>query len=321
MVIWIIVLIVIGLLCLLYFGGGHMGLRLAIRRGPEINIDDRESLAGTAWGLYYEPIMEGIRFIRSFPYEDVYISSFDGLKLHARLVINPEAKGTVCMFHGYRTHAEIDFSAAAHIYYEAGLNMLLIDQRASGESEGDYIGFGVLESRDAHDWAWYVCDRFGPQHNIILGGLSMGASTVLMAAGLHLPENVKGMVADSAFSSPKDIILNTIQNQYHLKGFLGKLITAGIDFWTRRKAGYALDAQTVFDTMPENTIPILFAHGEADSRVQVAMTQKAAALCRTEKEVLISPGAEHGTGFIVDFERYSKTLDQFLRKANKTLQD
>ena len=65
---------------------------------------------------------------------------------------------------------------------------LHIDQRAAGESEGKYIGFGVLESRDCCLWAQYIAKRFGPDQKIILAGLSMGASTVLMATAHHEKE-------------------------------------------------------------------------------------------------------------------------------------
>mgnify|MGYP000532667008 FL=1 len=89
------------------------------------------------------------------------------------------------MFHGYRTHPEVDFSASSHVYYECGNRIVHIDQRAAGESEGKYIGFGVLESRDCCLWAQYIAKRFGPDQKIILAGLSMGASTVLMATAHH----------------------------------------------------------------------------------------------------------------------------------------
>ena len=48
--------------------------------------------------------------------------------------------------------------------------------------------------------------HFGNDVKIILAGISMGASTVLMAAGKPLPKNVIGVLADCGFSSPKEII-------------------------------------------------------------------------------------------------------------------
>ncbi len=170
---------------LLWMVIGYVGFRTAICRGHELNIADREALKGTSWDQYYEEIQEGIEWINRQEAEDIFIRSEDGFKLHGRLMDQPGAKGTVLMFHGYRTHPEVDFSASSHVYYECGNRIVHIDQRAAGESEGKYIGFGVLESRDCCLWAQYIAKRFGPDQKIILAGLSMGASTVLMATAHH----------------------------------------------------------------------------------------------------------------------------------------
>ena len=219
---WIILIVVAAVVILLWMVIGYVGFRTAICRGHELNIADREALKGTSWDQYYEEIQEGIEWINRQEAEDIFIRSEDGFKLHGRLMDQPGAKGTVLMFHGYRTHPEVDFSASSHVYYECGNRIVHIDQRAAGESEGKYIGFGVLESRDCCLWAQYIAKRFGPDQKIILAGLSMGASTVLMATAHHEkklipisnytektkevciehPENVTGIEADSAFSYP-----------------------------------------------------------------------------------------------------------------------
>ena len=126
---------------LLWMVIGYVGFRTAICRGHELNITDREALKGTSWDQYYEEIQEGIEWINRQEAEDIFIRSEDGFKLHGRLMDQPGAKGTVLMFHGYRTHPEVDFSASSHVYYECGNRIVHIDQRAAGESEGKYIGF------------------------------------------------------------------------------------------------------------------------------------------------------------------------------------
>lgn len=293
---------------------GYVGLQKAMRRGYEVNMYDRESIAGTPWDLYFDEIHAGLDWIDAQKDEEVWIRSEDGLQLHGRLIEKPGATGTVLMFHGYRTHPEIDFSAAAHIYYGTGNNILLIDQRAAGKSEGKYIGFGVLERKDCRLWAEYTKKRFGAEHRIILAGLSMGASTVLMACAEPLPENVCGIVADSAFSSPKDIITNQIRSTYHIRG---GLVTASIGIWSRLLAGYRLDEVYTWDAVKDSPIPVLFAHGTADSRVPVEMTIKTASACPAAKLMLISEGAEHGTGFLVDHTRYEAALRTFLPNSSR----
>lgn len=325
---WMIICIIVAVILLGWIGIGYVGFKTAICRGHELDINDREALKGTAWDQYYDEIQEGIVWISQQEAEDIYIQSEDGLKLHARLMDQSGAKGTVLMFHGYRTHPEVDFSASSHVYYECGNRIVHIDQRAAGESEGKYIGFGVLESRDCCLWAQYIANRFGTDQKIILAGLSMGASTVLMATAHHedrrvrincspeepmevsmtLPKNVTGIVADSAFSSPYDIIKKRIRTTYHCKG---RLLTIAIGIWSRMLAHYSLKELSVPDVMKHNTISVLLVHGTEDSNVPVEMTVKIAENCQAPKQVLLVKGAEHGTGYLVDNEAYKKALQEF----------
>ena len=325
---WMIICIIVAVILLGWIGIGYVGFKTAICRGHELDINDREALKGTAWDQYYDEIQEGIVWISQQETEDIYIQSEDGLKLHARLMDQSGAKGTVLMFHGYRTHPEVDFSASSHVYYECGNRIVHIDQRAAGESEGKYIGFGVLESRDCCLWAQYIANRFGTDQKIILAGLSMGASTVLMATahhedrrvrincspeepmevGMTLPKNVTGIVADSAFSSPYDIIKKRIRTTYHCKG---RLLTIAIGIWSRMLAHYSLKELSIPDVMKHNTIPVLLVHGTEDSNVPVEMTVKIAENCQAPKQVLLVKGAEHGTGYLVDNEAYKKALQEF----------
>ena len=325
---WMIICIIVAVILLGWIGIGYVGFKTAICRGHELDINDREALKGTAWDQYYDEIQEGIVWISQQEAEDIYIQSEDGLKLHARLMDQSGAKGTVLMFHGYRTHPEVDFSASSHVYYECGNRIVHIDQRAAGESEGKYIGFGVLESRDCCLWAQYIANRFGTDQKIILAGLSMGASTVLMATAHHedrrvrincspeepmevsmtLPKNVTSIVADSAFSSPYDIIKKRIRTTYHCNG---RLLTIAIGIWSRMLAHYSLKELSVPDVMKHNTIPVLLVHGTEDSNVPVEMTVKIAENCQAPKQVLLVKGAEHGTGYLVDNEAYKKALQEF----------
>ena len=325
---WMIICIIVAVILLGWIGIGYVGFKTAICRGHELDINDREALKGTAWDQYYDEIQEGIVWISQQEAEDIYIQSEDGLKLHARLMDQSGAKGTVLMFHGYRTHPEVDFSASSYVYYECGNRIVHIDQRAAGESEGKYIGFGVLESRDCCLWAQYIANRFGTDQKIILAGLSMGASTVLMATAHHedrrvrincspeepmevsmtLPKNVTGIVADSAFSSPYDIIKKRIRTTYHCNG---RLLTIAIGIWSRMLAHYSLKELSVPDVMKHNTSPVLLVHGTEDSNVPVEMTVKIAENCQAPKQVLLVKGAEHGTGYLVDNEAYKKALQEF----------
>ena len=84
-------------------------------------------------------------------------------------------------------------------------SVLYVEQRAQNESEGNYIGFGLTERYDCVDWAVWASERFGEALPIYLMGVSLGGATVLMAAGDVLPDAVRGVIADSAYTSPREI--------------------------------------------------------------------------------------------------------------------
>lgn len=94
--------------------------------------------------------------------EDIFLPSYDGLRLHGQLLQQPSAKGTILLFHGYRSSWIIDFSIVLPYYYSLGYNLLAVDERAHGQSEGVYITFGVHERRDVVTWAQYAAMPLWP---------------------------------------------------------------------------------------------------------------------------------------------------------------
>ena len=143
---------------------------------------------------------------RNIPFERVYITSHDGLKLSGRYYHQQDGAPLDICFHGYRGTPARDFSGGIQIMLREGHNVLMIEERAHLESEGHTITFGIKERYDALDWIQYALQRFGEDTRIILVGISMGAATVLMASELELPEQVKGIVADCPYTSPEVII-------------------------------------------------------------------------------------------------------------------
>ena len=129
-----------------------------------------------------EMTMEMIRSFDALPFERVFITSRDGLKLSGRYYHRRDGAPLGIGFHGYRGTAIRDFCGGGTISLDAGHNLLLIDQRSQNLSEGHTITFGVKERFDCLDWVQYAVDRFGPDVQILLYGISMGASTVLMVS-------------------------------------------------------------------------------------------------------------------------------------------
>ena len=148
-----------------------------------------------AWYEYINANQEGREYIYSLNPEDLYINSFDNLKLHAIFINNNINKTIICV-HGYKAKDGLyDFGMSARFLNSLGYNLLFVDNRAHGLSQGKYIGFGVLDSIDVNSWVDYLVTNMN-QETIILYGMSMGAATVMNAQN----NKAKAIIADCGFA-------------------------------------------------------------------------------------------------------------------------
>ncbi|MBQ4557538.1 MAG: alpha/beta hydrolase [Clostridia bacterium] len=253
----------------------------------------------------------GKKLFDSLDKEEVWMKSFDGLNLHATLVKNGDGKKLLIEAHGYRSSPKHDFIAAMPYFYNHGFSFLLIDQRAHGESEGDYITFGVHERLDMRDWVYFAMEKFGTDIDIVLHGISMGATTVLLASELDLPENVKGIIADSGFTSPYEIFARVLDHTYHAKPFP---ILNVAEAMAQHKANFGFKDASTLSAMEVNKFPILFVHGEDDDFVPIEMSEATYNACKTDKAIVKVKGARHACGYLVEKERCEKEMDAFLAK-------
>lgn len=239
-------------------------------------------------------------------FEEVWIKSFDGLKLYGRYYHTQDKAPLQIQCHGYRGTAMRDFCGGSRLGRLAGHNLLVIDQRAHGKSQGHSICFGIKERYDCLSWIEYACQRFGSDTPIILSGVSMGAATVIMAAGLKLPDNVKGVVADCPYSSPYEIIKKVCKDK-HFPTFIAMPLLCAA---ARLFAGFSLKSASPIDSLKSAHIPILIIHGEADRFVPCQMSRDLAA---TSSMVRLAsfPDAGHGLSFIEDYDRYKKLCNEF----------
>ena len=138
---------------------------------------------GHIYAPYRAAMEDWAKEVRAMPHEKMTVTSFDGLTLHGKYYEYAPGAPIELMFHGYRGSAERDLSGGVQRCFKLGRSCLIVDQRCSGHSGGNTITFGINEQRDCLCWVDFMLQRFGPEVKIILTGISMGASTVLMAAG------------------------------------------------------------------------------------------------------------------------------------------
>ena len=262
-------------------------------------------------GKAYEPYrqtMEGwIRALRKQPREHFTITSFDGLTLHANFYEFAPGAPIELMFHGYRGNAERDLPGGVQRCFACGRSAFVVDQRCAGQSGGRTITFGIHERRDCLAWVDFLISHFGPGVKIILTGISMGASTVVMAGGEELPPNVIGILADCGYHSQKEIQMKVIREM----GLPPKLSYPFVKLAAKIFGGFDLEETTPMEALKRCKVPVIFFHGEADGFVPCEMSRKMYDACPTRKCLCIIPGADHGLSYPVDPERYLKVLGDF----------
>lgn len=268
-------------------------------------------LIETPEGDIYDPFraqMEAwTREVRALSHEDLWVTSFDGLRLHGKYYEYAPGAPIELMFHGYRGSAERDLSGGVQRCFLLGRSALIVDQRCSGASDGNVITFGIREHRDCLCWLELMLQRFGPDVKIILTGISMGASTVLMAAGKPLPSNVIGILADCGYSSAKDIIKLVISKM----GLPADLAYPFVKLGAKLFGHFDPEQTSPVEAMKTCTVPVIFFHGESDDYVPCEMSRINFDACSARKQLVTVPGAGHGLSYPVAPEKYLAALRDF----------
>lgn len=298
---------VLGLLAVSEAGSAAYFYRRTMKRN-KVNVERTVKMAGTDWSRYMELIGERKAYMMAQPHEDVYVTSFDGLKLHGTYFPGKEPKTVIC-FHGYTSEGLKDYIGLSDYYMKNGFGMLLVDERAHGKSEGEYIGFGCLDRWDARTWIDWVIEHTSKEEQILLHGISMGGATVLMTSSLKLPSQVRGVVSDCGFTSPKEVFSHVLNSMYHLPAF--PLIQIS-DFVNKRKAGYGLDECNAAREVRNAQVPILLIHGDGDHFVPCRMCEEIYRNCAPGTKKLIVKGASHAECYYKDMEAYENALDDFI---------
>lgn len=306
----VIIIAVLAAMCLL---AAFYAYRVAFYSVPERWSDCYQLPSGEQYRQNRERMLGLIREMEEIPYEQVWTTAGDGTRLSGRYYHAGEGAPLQIQCHGYHGNGLLDFCGGNKLAREAGHNTLVIDQRAHGKSGGRTITFGVKERRDCLCWAKYASERFGSDAPIFLSGVSMGAATVLMAAALELPGNVKGIIADSPYSAPEAIIRKVCRDMKLPPDLLTPFVRLG----ARLFGGFDIRAASAAEAVRHAKIPILIIHGENDRFVPCEMSREIYDSCRERISRETFPGAGHGLSYIVDPERYARVVSEFIARALK----
>ena len=272
---------------------------------------------GAVYEPYWEKMEYWIKEARKLPQESVEITSFDGLKLQGKFYEYAPGAPVEIMFHGYRGSAERDMSGGVHRCFKVGRSALVVEQRCSHGSEGNTITFGINEHRDCLKWVDFAIEHLGKDIKIILTGISMGAATVMMAAGEKLPPNVVGILADCGYTSAKEIMFHVMRGMK----LPPKLCYPFVKLGAKIFGHFDLDENSPIEAMKRCTLPVIFFHGEADDFVPCSMSREIFEICTSRKRLVTIPGAGHGVSYAKDPQRYLQELRDFFGPENSYPQE
>ncbi len=246
--------------------------------------------------------------------EVVEITSFDGLKLRSRVVMNelyPNRHLYVILCHGYTNHRLQDISKQAMKFFDLGYHIYTPYARGHGMSEGKYFGMGVHERFDIKDWVELIVKN-DPDAKIALYGISMGGSTVIAAGGEELPDNVKAIIDDCGYTSCWEEFRHELRNEMGVPIF-PVLYLCNLFCYKRYKFGFKKNS--AIEQVKKIKAPTLFIHGDEDRFVPYEMMNELYEACSAEfkKEVTIFR-AKHAESNQVDPGEYWHEISQWLTR-------
>ncbi len=241
---------------------------------------------------------------------DTFITSDDGLRLHAFYVAAPRPTDrSVLLVHGYQNNAMGMLMLGYMYHHDLGFNVLMPDLRAHGTSEGKYICMGWKDRLDMKRWIEVILSRFGRDSRIVMHGISMGAATTMMTSGEELPANVRCFVEDCGYTSVWDEFRSELESRFHLPAF-PLLYTSNL--YCQLREGWGFREASSLRQVSRCERPMLFIHGDRDTFVPTQMVYPLYEAKPGEKELWIVPGAIHAQAYWNDPEEYRRRVENFV---------
>ena len=248
--------------------------------------------------------------------EDITLKSFDGLNLTSTLIMNENPTNKfIVLVHGVSI-CYVGSLKYFDIFYRNGFNVLIVNQRRHGKSEGKYSTYGFYEKYDVNMWIEYLKSRFG--NDIILGlhGESMGAGTVMETIPLN--DSIKFVIEDCGYSNFHELIGFQITHAYKNR-LVRKILHPSLifaNFFMKTKAKFSMKKIVPIDIVSSTSLPMMFIHGKEDYFVPWYMAVDLyKAKTKGYKELYLVEGAKHAEALEVNKILYEKKIMTFIEKA------
>ncbi|NMM53058.1 alpha/beta hydrolase [Paenibacillus aquistagni] len=255
------------------------------------------------YGIYTRETFEQME------HEEIQLSSHDRLNLHGRYIEHdPTSNRVVLIVHGYT--AALPWSCQfASMFEQKGFNILLVDQRRHGRSDGQHTTFGYHEKYDIQAWIDWIVSRKGEDCVIGLHGQSLGGGTVLEYTAIHRPQ-VRFIIADCPYSDLTKLMRHQLKKYYlpvrPTLMLMNRLL--------KQQAGFSMDDVSPIEVIRTCKLPILFIHGKDDVFVPTWMSEDLHAVKPAPSELLLIDHAAHAVSYCKNPKKYEAAVHQFIDK-------
>jgi alpha-beta hydrolase superfamily lysophospholipase len=213
-------------------------------------------------------------------FQTVYLKTKDSLKLEAWYIPVDSAVGTVCLFHGHGG-TKSGVIKEAEEFRKMGYNTLLLDFRAHGNSEGNTCTIGYDETEDVKLAYDYIKSK--GEKNIVLWGISMGASTITKAI-----KDYKLQPAKVILEMPFGTIEDAVKGRVKMMGLPPQPISTLLTFWGGTEHGFWAFGMKPEEYAKSIKCPVLLQWGKYDLRVS-----------KTEEDILFNNLPNANKKFVV----------------------
>jgi|GEM_PF-1085276 len=244
--------------------------------------------------------------------ERVEIMSDDGLRLRGAILRAEEGKSagmTAVVVHGHLCCAGEE-GFISKMFNDAGYDVLAMDQRGHGKSDGGTITMGRLEAGDVVEWVKYMAERF-PENRIVVYGASMGGNTVCRISDRTLPEQVVCLIDDCGYCRADEAVMMTLRHDFPgliLKGAVNGVCSLAY----RVLQGAKIKETDARGPVSRARLPMLFIHGTEDTIVECDDSRKLYSLHPGKKKLVLFDGAKHNYSFFTDRDRYEREVFDFI---------
>ncbi len=238
--------------------------------------------------------------------QTVQFQSSSGATIHGWFLQGKENAGAIILMHGVRAN-RLAMLDRARFLSRKGFSVLLFDFQAHGESIGENITFGYLESRDAQAAVNYT-HLLLPKEKIGVIGVSMGGAAFLLA---NPNLQINAVVLEMVYPTIEQAVINRITSRL---GNWSSIFTPLLTWQMKPRLGIDVKDLRPIDNVGSINIPKLFIVGEKDEHTTIEESNALFSAANEPKELWIVPNAKHVDFYPLVKEEYEQKVSSFFEK-------